>query len=124
MEMGDWASCLVLGIQILRNPHVVILNDGVGSIEDGSSRPVVLSHDDVGLRSAFKEFFKTCSSPFVDVLVRVSHHEQVAVAGAQYLIYLPVAGVAVLHLVDHHIVHLPLPLCPDIWKVVENMQCE
>ena len=124
MEVSDGISRLVPSIQVLRNPHVVVLYDGVGCIKDGRCGPVVLGHDDVCLRPALQELLQICPAPLVDGLVRVTHQEEVPMKTAEGLVDLPVPCVAVLHLVHHHIVHLALPLGPDIREVLKDMQGE
>ena len=43
---------------------------------------------------------------------------------AQCLVDLPVALVTVLHLVNHHVVHLPLPLQSDVGELLKDVQSE
>ena len=40
---------------------------------------------------------------------------------AECLVYLPVKAVAVLHLVNHDVVHLPLPFFAHLAEVVEDV---
>ena len=124
MVVGDLLSFFVAGEEVLLYSEVVIVDDRVGCIEDGRGGPVVLSHDHISGRLPVHELLKVGTSPFVDGLVRVSDQKEVAVQGAEGLVDLPVVGITVLHLVDQHVVHLPLPLGLNIREVLKDIEGE
>ena len=65
-----------------------------------------------------------CASPFIDGLVWVTDEEQIAMHLTQNLIDFPVLLITVLSFINHHVVHLSLPFCPDIIELMQNIQGE
>ncbi len=108
--MNDHLSFAPTGEHPLVYPVLVVDNDGVGHVEDSRSGSVVLVQDDVLVRPEGQKPVRLRPSPFVDRLVWIPDDEQVATLFRQRFDNLPIPGVAVLRLVQHHIVHPLLPL--------------
>ncbi len=107
--------------QVLRNPVHVLGNHRVGYTQDTWGRTIVLIQDYVLVTGELDEPVRLRSPPFINRLVRVPHHEKVAVAGGQFLDDLPVVGVAVLSLIHHDVVQLALPVLPGILEMVQDI---
>ena len=112
--------------EVLFEPVLVLVDEGVGRRQDLRRRAVVLHHHNgpspgKGLVQVQK-IFDVGATPGVDGLVRVSHHKEVFVIPAQHLHELVLERVDVLELVDHDVLQPPLPLLPQIRPLLENME--
>ena len=105
---GDELAADLLGPQLLRPARRVVGDDGVRGVEDPLGRPVVLlEHDHRRLGEHLLEphdVAKVGPAELVDRLIRVSHHEHVAVLFGEHAHELPLRDVRVLELVDQHLV--------------------
>ena len=117
-----------VGQQFLLDAVFVFFNEGIGCCQDFRCGTVILHHhDSPGARKLCGKIHQEtpiCSPPAVNSLVRVTHHEQVPVPGAQRFHQLILEGVDVLEFVDHDVLQPLLPFQTDVFPFFENMQRE
>ncbi len=112
------------GVELLRHPVLVAGNYGVSHVEDIGCRSVVAVERHVGIRLELHENLRIGTTPFVDCLIRIAHHEKIAVMACEALEQLPVVARTILHLIDHYIVELLGPVFAGVGEAVEDIDSE
>ena len=122
--MDYFASCRVFRVQILLHPHLVVGNDRVRRIQNDGRRTIILRHDDVLVCFVIDKHLRSCASPFIDALVRVSHNEQVLILVAEDGKDVPFPRRTVLDFIHHHILESALPLLSGNSKGAQDIVCK
>ena len=116
--VGRHGAGAVHGVEASLHPLPVLLDEGVGGSQDLGRAPVVLREDDgLGpgvLVGEVQDVVDVRPPPGVDGLVRVPHHEEVPVAGAEHVRELILLAVDILKFVHHHVLEALRPLVPDL----------
>ena len=103
----DLRAVALLRPELLAAAADVVLDDGVGGVEDGVGGAVVLLQlDDLGLREMLlhvEQVGYLRAAPAVDALVVIADDAQVAMLAGQGLDELELRGVGVLVFVHHHV---------------------
>ena len=125
--VGGHGPGRVHGVEAPLHPLLVLLDEGVGRSQNFRGAPVILRQDHgLGpgvLVGEVQNEMDVRPPPGVDGLVRVPHHEQVLMAGAEHVGQLILLAVDVLKFVHHHVLEPLRPLLPDLLVLPEQGHC-
>ena len=108
--------------EVFGNSVAIVSNHRVGNVENVGRRAIVLREDYVGVRLEIDEHIRASAAPFVDCLVRVADDEEVSALFGKNVDESPIGGVAVLHLVDLHVVERGLPIISYFFETLEEIE--
>ena len=110
--------------EVFGNAVFVVGYHAVGNVKDARGGAVVFVQDYCFVGGKLYKKVWACAPPLVNGLVRVSHHKEVAVLGAEALHKVPVVKVAVLGFVHHYVIEGVLPVLAGIREVVQDVLCD
>ena len=114
--------------QLLALPPLVVADDGVGRVQDVGGAAVILLQPDGAavfiLLLKAEDVLNGGAPELVNALVVVAHHTDVAPAPCQQRGEQILQVVGILILVDQHILEAPLPVCPYILLLLQQLHRE
>ena len=123
--MGQQFAPVLVGPELLALALSVVGDDGVGRVQDvGGASVVLLKADDpAALVLAFKaqDIFNGGAAEFIDALVIVAHHADIAPAPRQKRGQAVLQAVRVLVLVDEHIAEAALPVLQHVGVFLQEL---
>ena len=123
---GHRPSLFLMGNQILGDAVLILVNQGIGSIQDVRRGPVIVIHNDGFHMGKFpvkmQEIPHIGAAPGINGLVRISHDEKVVVISAEGLHELVLERVDILEFINHDILQPLLPLQPDVLVFLKNIE--
>ena len=124
LVMDDLVPCRVFRPQCLLGPAFVIVDDGIGGVEDGLCRSVVLFQFNrcrIGIvPGKVDDIADIGTAPGVNALVRIADDADVAPAGSQDLGQGVLGMVRILVFVDQDVLETGLVLFPNIFLFLQK----
>ena len=125
---GHGLPLFLMGNEILSDAVLILVDEGIGGIQDFRRGAVIVIHNDgLHMREFPVEVQKIAyigAAPGVNGLVRISHDEKVVVVAAEGLHELVLERVDVLEFINHNVLQPLLPLQPDFLIFLKNKKGE